>query len=223
MSHKLKRLDNHAFTIVEMVLALTVATIMSGVLLMVTFRFYTNAVQSQQTAELALESQTLLGQLTEDLRLSAGVNAINTITDAYKTGGWVTSDASNVLVIASPAVDSDQNIIYDVATGAPYNNEYVYFLANGVMYKRTLKNEAATGNVANTTCPASSASATCLQDRIFSEHASELSFIMYDSNNTVVTDTTQARSLQITVDFARNVFGKPITLSNTTRITQRNF
>lgn len=223
MRHKLKHSANDGFTLVEVIMALTIAAILSGVLLTVTFRFYANAVQAQQTAELALESQTLLGQLTEDLRLSAGVKSGTTLSDANQPSGWTTSDTDNILVIASPATDPSHNIIYDSLTGDPYANEFIYFLQNGIMYKRTLKNTAASGNVAKTTCPAAAATDTCLEDRVFSEHVSGLSFIMYDSNNAVVTDTAQARSLSITVDFARTVFGKPITLSNTTRITQRNF
>lgn len=215
--------QSSGFTVVEVIMSLTIAAILSGVLLMVTFRFYTNAVQAQQTAELALESQTLLGQLTEDLRLAAGVRSASTITDANQPSGWTTSDTNNVLVIASPATDSTGGIIYDPLTGDPYANEFIYFLQDEVMYKRTLKNTNATGNVANTTCPEATADASCLEDRVFSEHVSGISFIMYDSNNAVVTDTTLARSLSITVDFAKTVFGKPITLSNTTRITQRNY
>lgn len=214
--------DERGMTIVELIIALTMAVIMSGVLFMVTFRFYANAVQSQQAAELALESQTLLGQLTEDLRLAVGVSANSVITDANRPAGWETSDANNILVISSPAVDSDQNIIYDPDTGSPYTNDFIYYLSGGVMYKRILKNEAATGNVANTTCPEAVATTTCLEDRIFSEHISDFSFIMYDSNNVVVTDPIQAASLEMRVDSARDVFGKPVTLSNTTRITQRN-
>lgn len=223
ISLKTKKLNTSGFTVVEVIMALTIAAILSGVLLMVTFRFYTNAVQAQQTAELALESQTLLGQLTEDLRLSAGVRGTSTITDANQPSGWATSDANNILVIASPATDSANNIIYDPLTGDPYANEFVYFLQGEVMYKRTLKNTNAPGNITNATCPEATASASCLEDRVFSENVSGISFVMYDSNNVVVTDTTLARSLSITVDFAKTVFGKPITLSNTTRITQRNF
>lgn len=211
------------FTIVEVILALTMAVVMSGVLFLVTFRFYANAVQSQQAAELALESQSLLSQLTEDLRLASGINANSVIVDANRAGGWTTSDAQNVLVISSPATDGNDDIIYDTETGSPYMNEYVYFLEGTTMYKRTLRNTDAEGNTAGTTCPEATASETCLEDRIFSQNVTDISFAMYDSTNAAVTDATQSRSVEMTVDSSRNVFGKVVSLSNTTRITQRNF
>lgn len=217
------RRQQTGFTVVELILALTMASIMVGVLLMVTFRFYTNAMQSQRAAEMALESQTLLGQLTEDLRLSSGVASTNTVPDPNNAGGWTTSDASDVLVITLPATDSSDNIIYDADTGDPYTNDVIYFLNNGMMYKRILRNDAAAGNTAQTTCPAAAATPTCLSDRVFSENASAMTFDMYDTNNVATADPALSQSLFVQVDFAKNIFGKTVSLSNSTRITQRNF
>ena len=50
-------------TIVELVIAITVASILSMVLFTVTFSFYVAAVQAQMTTEMALESQTILTQM----------------------------------------------------------------------------------------------------------------------------------------------------------------
>lgn len=218
-----RRHKDHGFTLVEVIISITVAGIMTGVLFLVTFRFFANAIQSQQTAELALESQTLLSQMVEDLRLAAGVGAINELTDSNQpSGGWQTSDAGNVLLITTPAIDVSRNIIYDSSTGFPYQNEIIYFIANRTMYKRTLKNTAATGSAATTSCPAATATSTCPADRVFSTNIDDLRYTMYDSNNTVTSDPTVARSVEMSVDLSKKVFGKTISLSNTMRVTQRN-
>ena len=212
------------FTAVELIISITVAGLMVGVLFLATFRFFANAMQSQQTAELALESQTLLGQLVEDLRLDTGVEATNVLTDAHEPGsGWQTSDSGNVLVIATPAIDDNQDIIYDPDTGFPYQNEIIYFVSGRTMYKRTLQNATATGTTLRTSCPAAAATNDCPADRVFTENIDDLTFTLYDDTNTVTTDPAAARSVELTLHLAKEVFGKPITLSNTTRVTQRNF
>lgn len=221
--NRLTRLTPAGFTVVELIIAITVSTIMIGVLFTVTFRFFSNAVQSQQTAEMALESQTLLSQLVEDLRLSAGVGATNQLADSYQpSGGWATSDTNNILLVTTPAIDSNRDILYDPNTGFPYQNELIYFVSNRTMYKRTLKNTAAIGNIAVTNCPEVNASTACPEDRVFSENIDNIAFTFYDSTNTITSDLTQAHSVELTVYLSREVFGKTISLSNTMRVTQRN-
>jgi len=212
----------HGFTLVEVVISITVATIMVGVLFIATFRFFANAIQSQQTAELALESQTLLGQMTEDLRLAAGIETTNQLTDAHQPTGWATSDPNNILVITTPATTASNDIIYDSDTGFPYQNEIIYFLSNKTMYKRVLKNTAATGNKAVTNCPEAQSSDSCPADRIFTSNVDDITFTMYDNTNTATTDPSQASSIALTVSLSKKVFGKTVSLSNSMRVTQRN-
>ena len=88
------------------------------------------------------------------------------------------------------------------------------------MYKRILKNTTAIGNTAITTCP--TPSATCPSDRLFSNNVSNLSFTFYDIDNNSTANANLARSVSLTVDMSQKVFGKNITLSNSTRTTLRN-
>lgn len=218
-----KHRGQSGFTLVEVVISITVAVIMTGVLFLATFRFFANAVQSQQTAELALESQTLLGQMIEDLRLSAGINATNQIVDANQpVGSWATSDPNNVLIITTPATTTSNDIIYDPNTGFPYQNEIIYFISNKTMYKRVLKNTSASGNKAITNCPEASSSPTCPSDRVFTTNVDNITFTMYDDTNTVTTNTAQAASIAVTVYLSKKVFSKTVSLSNSMRVTQRN-
>jgi hypothetical protein len=172
---------------------------------------------------LALESQTILTQLTEDIRLADSIASTNSITDPNgPAGGWTTSDPSNIIIIESPATDSSRNIIYDSSTGYPYRNEFIYFISGTHMYKRVLANASASGNTAKTTCPAASASSTCPPDRLFSSNASSLTFTFYDASDATTANAAQARSVVLGVNMSQKSFSKNITLSNSTRVTLRN-
>src|SRR5580765_2166085 len=135
------RKNTKGFTITELVLSITVAGFLAAVLFTTTFYYYANVSQSETSSALALESQNILAQLTDDIRLSDAISSTNALADAYSPpGGWVTSDPSNILIIESPAVTSSRDIIYDSNTGNPYRNEYIYFTSGTNMYKRILKN-----------------------------------------------------------------------------------
>jgi Tfp pilus assembly protein PilV len=219
----LPRIGDEGFSLAEVTVALLVATVMIGVMFSVTFFYYANAVQSQETALLALDSQTILSQMVEDLRLADGISATNSIADTYApSGGWTTNDPSNIIIIRYPATDTNRDIIYDPNSGYPYRNEYIYFLSGTTMYKRILKNTNATGNTVTQTCPKASATTLCPPDKTFSSNVSDLTFTFYDANNATTADPTQARSVKLTLTMQKKVFGRLITLSNSTQITQRN-
>jgi type II secretory pathway component PulJ len=215
--------NSTGFTIPELVLSITIASIMVVVLFTATFYYYIDTAQTQTTTDLALESQSILSQMTEDIRLADAISSTNALSDPNSpAGGWSTSDPSNIIIIENPAVDSNHNIIYDTTTGSPYRNEFIYFGSGTTMYKRILANSAAVGNTAKTTCPQNLSSSTCPPDRLFSTNASNLSFTFYDASDNTTANATLARSVSLQVDMAKKAFGKNITLSNTTRVTLRN-
>jgi prepilin-type N-terminal cleavage/methylation domain-containing protein len=218
----IKRQQN-GFTLTELVLSITIAGVLVLVLFTATFYYYVSTAQAQTATDLALESQTILNQLTEDIRLSDAISSTNAITDPNApVGGWTTSDPSNIIIIENPAVDSSRNIIYDSTTGNPYRNEFIYFQSGSTMYKRVLANSAASGNTAKTTCPLNLSSSTCPPDRLFSANVSNLSFTFYDASDNTTANAALARSVNLQVDMAKKIFGKNVTLTNTTRVTLRN-
>jgi prepilin-type N-terminal cleavage/methylation domain-containing protein len=219
----IRRKNSNGFTLPELVTSITIAGILATVLFTATFYYFANAAQSETATNLALESQTILTQMTEDIRLADSIATTNSITDSHSpVGGWTTSDPSNIIIIEDPAVDSSRSIIYDSSTGNPYRNEYIYFTNGANMYKRILANTNATGNIAKTTCPSSSSGPTCPPDRIFSTNVSNLVFTFYDASDNTTSDAASARSVSLKVDMAKKIYGKNITLSNTTRVTLRN-
>lgn len=217
----IKELGEKGFSIVELVIATAVAAIVSAVMLSLSLYFYGDVLQAQATTEMAMESQLILTQLVEDIKLSDGIGSSNEIPDANQPGGWTTNDPSNILIIKSPAIDNNRDIIYDSETGYPYRNELIYFTNGTSMYRRSLKNTDAPGNTSVTTCP--TASPGCPDDKKYTDHIANLTFSFYDSNNSPTSNASQARSVDLTVNMSRRIYGQTITLSNSTRTTLRNY
>jgi prepilin-type N-terminal cleavage/methylation domain-containing protein len=217
-------MNKKGFTIIELLISVSIASVITLSMVTVSVYYYGDILRSQATAELAIESQTVLRKIIDDARLADSIHAVGQITDANApTGGWVTSDPSNVIILADPAIDSSRNIIYNASDSYPYENESIYFSRGTQMYRRLLKNTSAPGNSAITTCPAASVTATCPQDIILSQYVTNLSFIFYDINNVTTADASQARSVSITVNLQRTIYGKLIDFSNTVRTTLRNY
>lgn len=205
------------FTIVELLIAVTVGTIVVSTMMFITLTFYGSLVREQVRSRMVIESQLFLRKMTEDVRLANSVNTINSIADPSNTGGWTTSDPANILIITSPAVDSNKDLIYDTATGLPYQNEIIYFGSGSTMYRRLLANTDAPGNSAITTC-----SSGCPPDIKLSENLQNLTFAFYDQNNAVTTNADLARSVSLTVNLTKKVYGEFVSINNTVRTTLRN-
>ncbi len=214
--------QDRGFTLVEVLISLSIAGVLSGILFMVTYYFYANMMQNNTATQMTLDTQIVLRSLTEDIRLADKINTTNIIADSNQPGGWTTSNPSSILIISDPAVNSSNQIIYDEATGYPYRNENIYFVQNGTLYKRTLKNTDASGNVAVTTCPTSTASSSCPPDKAFSTYVSNLQFSFYDATDTSTADAELARSVSYTVSMSATVYGRAMSTTNNTRATMRN-
>src|SRR5688500_13056004 len=105
------------FSIVELTIATAIAGMISTVMIGISIYFIGDVLQAQAATQMALESQLILTQLVEDIRLSDGISSTNQIPDTYRPGGWATNDPSNIIIINSPATDSNRDIIYDPETG----------------------------------------------------------------------------------------------------------
>lgn len=200
-------------------------TAIAGILIVsvltVTLFFYGNVIRGNLQARLAVESQNILRSVVEDLRISSGIRANNTITDP-SVGGWSTSNSSLILIVASPAVDSSNNFIIDTSTGYPYQNEIIYFANGGRLYKRFLAHPDASGNKLKTSCPAASSSPSCPPDVILSSNFETMNFVFYDQDDNITTTLPQARSIGLAVMVKRKSFGKDLKFDNKIRITLRN-
>ena len=203
-------------------MVLAVAGGMIAILFTVTFNYYVSTVKAETATQMALESQSLLTQLTEDIRLADAITGTNLIDDPTNPGGWMTNDPSNIIIVQSPATDVNRDIIYDDTTGYPFSNEFIYFLNGNSMFKRVLANSGASGNTAITTCPAASATSTCPKDKLFSDKITNLTFTFFDINDAQTANAASARSILFVVNMEKQVYDETITLNNSTRITLRN-
>ena len=211
------------FTMVELMVSIGIATVLASVLFAITFTYYADVLRARSTALLATESQQVLRSLVEDIRLADAIGSTNTISDANgPTGGWATNDPSDILIIQTPAINSNRDILYDPDLGVPYSNEYIYFKNGTTIYRRVLKNPTPTDNTAVTTCPAASATSACPADKLLSANINNLSFTFYDEDGNTTANATLAESVLLTVNLSKKSFGKNITFTNSVRVALRN-
>lgn len=217
------RQDRRGITIVELLMVTAIAGLLVVSVMSVTFVFYGDIIRGNQQARLAVESQNILRNIVEELRLSSGIRANNSIADSNAPGGgWTTSNENLILIISTPVLDASNDFVTDPVTGSPYQNEIVYFANGGILYKRILANPDATGNTLKTSCPAASASASCPADVKMSENFETMHFIFYDQDDAITTTLTAAKSIELTIEMLRRSFGQVIEFDNRIRITLRN-
>ncbi len=210
-------------TVAELVVAIVIIGLLVVPATVLLINFYGETIKNSVQAKLAVESEAVLNAVVEELRVSSGVRDSNTITDPNApTGGWTTSNSSLVLIISTPVTDNSNNFIIDTDTGAPYQNELVYFSSNGKFYKRYLANPNATGNRYKTSCPVTSATASCPADVLLSDHFKTMSFVFYDQDDAVTTTLANARSIKLMLQMEQQSFGRTINFTNNIRITLRN-
>lgn len=207
---------------VELLIAFTVTAILTLAFIGAITNYLVLITRNNTAIDMTASSQNLMRSTVEALRTGNGVRQSNTIYDPNAPGGWNTSNANFVIVIAVPAEDSSRNYIIDSSTGSPYMNELVYYKSGGSLMRRTLADPDAVGNTTVTTCPANVATTSCPADADLADYATNMSFTLYDQDNSLTTDPTQARSIKIDLTLSRNIFNSPVTINDSIRVTLRN-
>ena len=184
--------------------------------------YFVLLTQNNALIDMTNSSQNLLRSTVNALRVSDGVRQTSSITDPNAPAGWNTSNSNFVIVIDTPSLDSNHNYITDPTTGGPYMDELVYYKSGTSLYKRTLANPNATGDILVTSCPPSLATSTCPADPDLADYFQSMSFTLYDQDAATTTDPTLARSVGISLVMQRSVFGQSISLNNNIRVTLRN-
>lgn len=219
------RLRSHeaGVTIVELLVVIGIASALFVSFMTISVYLYGDTVRSSLYSQLATESQSVLRSVVEELRQSSSIRTNNANFDGNApAGGWTTSNQNLILIISSPALNSANQFIIDPLTGNPYQNEVVYFNANGTLYKRFITNSSAVGNARKTTCPQASASSSCPPDIMLSRNFRTMNFTFYDQDDTVTTSIPDTRSILLNVNMERKTFGKALQFNNSMRVTIRN-
>jgi prepilin-type N-terminal cleavage/methylation domain-containing protein len=214
---------NRGFTIVELLIVITVTAVLSLALTAAITNYLVLISRNNASIDMSSSSQNLLRNTVEALRTGDGVRQTNAISDSHAPpGGWNTNNTNFVIVIAVPAEDSSHNYIVDTSTGSPYMNELVYYKNNSSLMRRILSNPSAVGDSLITSCPPSLASAGCPADVDLADYVSSMTFTLYDQDSALTTDPTLARSIKIDLTMSRYAYGSPVTLTDNIRVTLRN-
>lgn len=219
---KSRQLVANGFTLIEVLITLTVV----GLLLGVVANFSINAL-SQSSVESARadslgQSHIAMDRIINDIRLSAGAEENNRWSDANNVSGELAwqSDAGT-LVLATAAVDSANNVIFaDPSRYISDKNNIIYFVRDGVLYKRVLASPVA-GNSAQTTCPANLASPTCPADRALLNNVTGFTVSYLNADEAVVLPA-DARAIELRIQTAVSKFSQNINSDYTTRAVFRN-
>lgn len=217
----MKRQDG--FTLTELLVSISLSSIAAFLMITAVIYTYGYMYAEQAKAEMTRNSQVFLSRIAEDLRIGNTVLAAGVLPDTYApTGGWVTSDPADTLILGVPATDENNEFVIDPNTGDPYQQEIVYFGDDEVMYRRTIvdANSVTDGAVQVPTCPLNTAG--CRADSEITKNLDSLLFTFYDINGAQTTDPTQAQSIEVTINLKRGVYGRELNTTNSARMTLRN-
>lgn len=211
------------FTVVELVVGITVGSILFMAFMVAISNQFVLIVKNNANIDMSSTAQNLLRTTTESIRDGDGIRQTNTIADPNSpAGGWNTSNNNFVVVIDTPALDSSHNYIVDPSTGNPYMNQLVYYKSGVSLYERQLANPNAAGNSLKTSCPTGHTSPSCPADPNLGDSFNSMAFTLYDQDNALTTDPTQARLIKISLSMQRKVFGESISLNTDMAVTLRN-
>lgn len=217
--------DEHGFTLVETIIALSITAILAFAVMNFMVDGIVNFSQEQTRSDLLNETHSALDIINNDVRLSANADENNRWQDNNAPGApsdllsWQSN--ANTLVLAGAVEDSSNNIVFqDPSQYISYKNNYIFFVQNGILYKRTLAAPVA-GNTAKTTCPAALATSSCPADRQLASNVSVFT-VKYINGEGAEVQPADARSIEVTLTLNVRKFKSDLTETYTTRMVFRN-
>lgn len=220
------QVSEKGFTLIELLVVISVIGIVAGIVSGYLVTTMEQIALGNARSNIQRETENSLNLVTQDILLSASAEQNNQWPDHYSPGGtaneygW-TSNATT-LILATPAQDnSNGSIIFsDPQTYITENNNFIYFLQNGTLYRRTLAAPVA-NNSAVTTCPAANATLSCPADSDLLDNVKSLTFTYLNGQNQSVSPPN-ARSIQINIRVAVQEYGHIVSVNYTTNMVFRN-
>lgn len=219
------RLDSRGLTIVELLVVISVTTIL---IIVVTGFMMVNLQESTLATargNMLRETQQSLDLAANDIRLSANADTNNRWADVNSPSGgsnqfsWQSN--SSTLVLATAAEKSDGTVIFaDAKNYITEKNNIVYFVKDGTLYKRTVASPVA-NNGDKTSCPINLASTNCPADKPLLQNISAFTVLYKDGQNNNVAPT-DARSIELNVTANKKIYSKDLNVSYKTRMVFRN-
>lgn len=222
---KVQGTKQSGMTVVELLVTLMLVVGISSII--VGFSVDKIRQSAQQTIKYSLlsDAETGINTVANDIRLSARADDANRWQDENaplapsNKLSWVSNGTT--LVLATAAQNANAKIIFDdVHNYVSTKNNYVYYVKNKTLYRRTLA-APVTGNKAKTTCPPAQSSASCPSDKVMMNNISAFTVRYYDgANQTVI--PSNARSVELSVKLSVRRYSQDISVNYTTRMVFRN-
>lgn len=218
-----KKPEESGFTLIEMLIVLLVMSILSLALANFIASWLQTQGLAQTRASLISDTESALDTANKDIKLSGSVDQTNRWPDPNGPGGnqygW--TSGSQVVILAKVATNSSGNPIFtDSNDYITLKDDEIYYLSGTTLYRRTLAS-GIDGDTAVTTCPPSSATATCPADATIATGVTNWSVSYYDANNNSVSPSN-ARSVQLSITLSTPYDGQTVSASYTTRMVFRN-
>lgn len=218
-------MNQRGYTLVELLVAAAVLGLMALVITV----FYTNQLvnYARNDSLIFLQSNTkqAMEAMSGSVRQAQQVEDQNRNTDPNKSSGWSTTASSPAtLVLAVPATDSSDNLLYyDSLHNTLVTNDVVFYYnsTEKAIYRRTIA-APVSGNSAVTTCPPASATPSCPADERVVADVASLSLAFLTNTGAVTATPSSASSVQLTLKQSRSVFGQTYTSSLSSQVTLRN-
>jgi prepilin-type N-terminal cleavage/methylation domain-containing protein len=216
--------DQRGYTLLEVM----VATMVTGMLVVIIMTFMINTVVNSTVdsarADLLREAQLTLDTIGREIRLSSNADEENRWEDANAPDApanelsWESDE--DTLVLATAAMDSNHDILFsDPLHYVSHKNNNIYFVSEGILYKRTLADPVVT-NSTETTCPPSTAD-SCPDDRALVDTVLDFTVRYYNNENEEVSPA-DARSVELTIELQKERYGRTIDAEFSTRTVFRN-
>jgi len=236
---------NHGFTILEILIALPLVTILSVVISSTIFNQYGQLLQGSARARLRVEGETTLLSLEDELLFTTNF-ATGKSTDLVDvnspSGGWRDNTTpTETLIVYETALDADRrnpnrNFIYkrQSSCGSSYNialNNVIYFTTANTgdkyrsLFRRTLTPQYVTCgvNFKTQTCPKTAVASPCLQiDAELSNKVVDFQLSYFDENNIAVTDPLSAELIKMTLVLGERIYGEDISVATTISMKKIN-
>lgn len=199
------------FTIVELVIAMTITLMLSGLVINFMVDFWRSTASLQASSESLVTRQNASDRLRDALNPASHLIDQNSIADTHAEVAD-TSDATGthwllihaipgsiplpaagsftpVFYFTAPSTDTAKNFIMNGAQ--PYYDEFIVYMDGSTkqLLMRTLVNPSAGGDRLTTTCPPDQTTATCPADTVISSDITSVD-VRYFSRSGLTIDYT---------------------------------
>jgi prepilin-type N-terminal cleavage/methylation domain-containing protein len=224
--------SQRGYTLIEMLVAISISTLLILAIGSYAANSTLGSNQDYNKTLVLTNAKEAVGIVARQIRVARSVLANNTLPDDHAPGapsnlyGWSGAAGNGTsLVLAVPARTASGDIIYiDGLHTQMYTDNVIFYLdsATKKLYRRTIANASAPGNVSLTTCPPASATGSCPADADVVDDVANLttSYLKADGTTTTVPDNTEA--VNYTVTETRVINGKSFSGTYTTIATLRN-